>query len=86
MFLNLHVSKPAGEDYIVVKFISFLNREKFSVIQQQLIVGEPYVPDWARDRHTTLKTMHLLFDNMGGILFKYWEFAAPVAAPAAVAP
>ncbi|CAK0874169.1 unnamed protein product [Prorocentrum cordatum] len=86
MFLNLHVSKPAGEDYIVVKFISFLNRGKFSVIQQQLIDGEPYVPDWTRDRHTTLKTMHLLFDNMGGILFKYWEFAAPVAAPAAVAP
>eukprot|EP00959_Pyramimonas_sp_CCMP1952_P091040 1906138-Pyramimonas_sp.AAC.1 len=59
MFLNLHVSKPPDGDYIVVKFVKFLNNEKFHDIQRELVVGEPFVPHWTRDRYTTLKTIQL---------------------------
>ena len=86
MFLNLHVSKLADDRFIVVKFIKFLNNEKFGAIKNELIVGEPYVPQWTRDRWTTLKTMQVLFDTMGGVLFKYWKYELPVAARAVGAP
>lgn len=86
MFLNLHVSKPADGDYLVVKFIKLLNNEKFATIQRELIVGEPLIPHWTRDRYTTLKTMYLMLESMGGILFRYWQFEVPARAPAAAVP
>eukprot|EP00959_Pyramimonas_sp_CCMP1952_P076265 1593690-Pyramimonas_sp.AAC.1 len=64
MFLNLHVSKPADGDYLVVKFIKFINNEKFNAIQRELIVGEPYVPQWTRDLYATLQTMYLMLESM----------------------
>ena len=44
MFLNLRVSNTADGDFIVVKFIEFLNAEKINGIKRELMVGEPLIP------------------------------------------
>ena len=67
---------------MIVKFLQFIQPEKFTKIQQELIVGHLHILDWRPDRYTTVKTLQLMFEQLGGMLWKYWQFEEPAAVAA----
>ncbi|CAK0830442.1 unnamed protein product [Prorocentrum cordatum] len=78
--MNLAVTQRVADGLpIVVKWIQFIGGEKSPFVRDSIIRGNMHVLDWRKDVFNSARTMQILFERLGGVQARYWEF---VSAPA----
>ncbi|CAK0890447.1 unnamed protein product [Prorocentrum cordatum] len=79
--MSMHVSKSMPDDgYLVVKVFTFLGGgEPMAAILEKIVEGDPCVLDYRPDTFNTVRTMQVVLEAMGGLLFRYWGLPKPKA-------
>eukprot|EP00959_Pyramimonas_sp_CCMP1952_P234885 4907642-Pyramimonas_sp.AAC.1 len=73
--MSMHVSKslPDG-DCTVVKVFAFLGGgEPMAAVLERIVVSDPCVLDYRPDTFNAVRTLQVLLEDMGGLLFRYWQ-------------
>ena len=80
--MSLHVSKSLpGGAYLVVKVFTFLGGgERMATVLEKIVEGDPCVLDYRPDTFNSVRTLQVILEEMGGLLFRYWGWPKPEVA------